>query len=79
MEALKEELESLRRKAFQVVSTPRVDRGALNQAEGHPGAHSERSGLLLRKLLGPLPLSPRALVTTIGPFTKPRLHSIPWR
>ena len=41
-----------------------------DQAKGHPGAHSERSGLLLRKLLGPLPLESTCAGDNDRPFYK---------
>ena len=60
MEALKEELESLRRCRGRVFQVPPLEwiQERLTKSKDILERNSERSGLLLRKLLGPLRLEP---------------------
>ena len=72
VESLKEELESLRRsrgKVFQVPPTEWIQE-RLTKLKDILERNSERSGLLLRKLLGPLRLEPTCAGENDRPFYK---------
>jgi len=72
VEALKEELESLRRRrgrAFQVPPLEWIEE-RLTKLKDILERNSERSGLLLRKLLGPLRLEPTCAGDNDRPFYK---------
>ena len=72
MEALKEELESLRRCRDKVFQVPPLEwiQERLTKLKDILERNSERSGLLLRKLLGPLRLEPTCAAHNERPFYK---------
>jgi site-specific DNA recombinase len=72
VEALKEELESLRRCRGKVFQVPPIEwiQERLAKLKEILERNSDRSGLLLRKLLGPLRLEPTCCGDTDRPFYK---------
>ena len=72
MEALKEELESLGRCRGKVFQVPPLEwiQERLTKLKDILERNSERSALLLRKLLGPLRLEPARAGDNIRPFYK---------
>ena len=72
MEALKEEVESLRRCRGKVFQVPPLEwiQERLTKLKDILERNSERSGLLLRKLLGPLRLEPTCAADNERPFYK---------
>ena len=72
VEALKEELESLRRCRGSVFQVPPLEwiQERLSKLKEILERNSDRSGLLLRKLLGPLRLQPTCVADTDRPFYK---------
>ena len=72
MEALKEELESLHRYRGKVFQVPPLEwiQERLTKLKDILERNSDRSGLLLRKFLGPLRLEPTCAADNERPFYK---------